>query len=212
MVAFYRDRRDAGRELAAQLAHHHGRRPVVLGLVPGGVVVAAEVAAALEGSLDAVVALPLGLPESPGLSVGAVGPDGIPLLEEDLLTRLGLASGDLAAEARRLTEQARRREASLRRGAAVDVRDRVVLVVDEGVAGGATLRAALARARRGGAGFLGCAVPVGPPATIDLIAAEVDEVVCPRQPLRFRSVAEAYEDFPELDDAGAASLLEAYLR
>ncbi|MBN2113884.1 MAG: phosphoribosyltransferase [Acidimicrobiia bacterium] len=211
MVAVYRNRRDAGRELAAQLAHHHGRRPVVLGLVPGGVVVAAEVAEALEGSLYAVVALPLGLPESPGLSVGAVGPDGIPVIEEDLLARLGLTPGDLAGETRRLAEEARRREAPLRRGAALEVRDRVVLVVDEGVAGGATLRAALARARRAGAAFLGCAVPVGPPATIDLVAAEADEVVCLQQPLRFRSVAEAYEDFPEMDDAGAASLLEAFL-
>jgi predicted phosphoribosyltransferase len=211
----YRDRTEAGRLLAGHLAHHRGTHPLILGLAGGGMVVAAQVAAALDGSLDVVVAVPFGPPGNPDLSKGAVASDGTAVFEESLAARLGLTAADLAAEVAGGAARALRRERALRRGQALprgrgpEVGGRTVLVVDDGVAGGATLRAALGLVRRGGPALLACAVPVGPPATIDLIAAEADEVVCPLQPLRFRSVGEWYEEYGEVGDDEVAALLEA---
>lgn len=195
--------------LAEHLAHHRGSHPLVLGIPRGGVVVAAEVAAALGGSLDVVAALELGSPGSPELAIGAVAPEGVVLVEEHLVTRLGLTAEDLAVEVRRRTADVRRLQEGYRRAPGPGAAGRTVVVVDDGVATGITLRAVLAFVRRGEPGLLVCAVPVGPPATIDLIAAEVDEVVCPLQPLRMRSVGEWYEDFGEIGDAEVAALLEA---
>lgn len=205
----YRDRTHAGRVLAEHLAHHRGMHPLVVGLAGGGVVVAAEVSAALGGSLDVAVSLSFGPPGDPDLSIGAVGSDGVAVVEEELAIRLGLTGADLAAEAARCAAEARRRERALRRGRHLSVGGRTVLVIDEGVAGGAPLRAALGLVRRGGPGRLVCAVPVGPPAAIDLLAAEVDEVVCPLQPLRFRSVAEWYEVYGDVGDEEVAAMLAA---
>ncbi|MFH1331494.1 MAG: phosphoribosyltransferase family protein [Actinomycetota bacterium] len=205
----YRDRTEAGRQLAGHLAHHHGSHPLVLGLAGGGMVVAAQVAAALDGSLDVVVAVPFGPPGNPDLSIGAVASDGTAVVEESLVDRLGLTAADLAAEVAGGVARARRRERALRRGRGPEVGGRTVLVVDDGVAGGVTLRAALGLVRRGGPALLVCAVPVGPPATVDLIAAEADEIVCPLQPLRFHAVGEWYEEYGEVGDDEVAALLEA---
>ena len=205
----YRDRVDAGRQLAGHLAHHGGSRPLVVGLAGGGVVVADEAAAALAGTVDVVVVVPFGAPGSPELLLGAVGSDGVPVIEADLAARLGLGAADLAPGIAGGAAAARRRERSLRGERGFDAGGRTVIVVDDGVAGGVVLRAALGRLRRAGAAYLVCAVPVGPPATIDLVAAEADEVVCPLQPLRFHSVADWYDDFPEVGDAQVAALLAA---
>jgi predicted phosphoribosyltransferase len=205
----YRDRTEAGRLVAGHLAHHRGGHPLVLGVAGGGMVVAAQVAAALDGTLDVVVAVPFGPPGSPDLCLGAVASDGTAVVEESLATRLGVTAAELAAEVAAAAARARRRERALRRGRGSEVGGRTVLVVDDGVAGGATLRAALGLVRRGGPALLGCAVPVGPPATVDLITAEADEVVCPLQPLRFHAVAEWYEEYGEVGDDVVAALLAA---
>jgi len=172
-------------------------------------VVAAEVGRSLEASLDVVVALPFGPPGSPDLSVGAVASDGTVVVDEALASRLGLGPADLAPEEARAASEAARRERSLRAGGERRLAGRTVVVVDDGVAGGATMRAALALVRRGRPAWLVCAVPIGPPATIDLLAAEADEVVCPLQSLRFGSVEEWYEAFPEVGDDEVRALLEA---
>ena len=208
----YHDRRQAGGELARLLEHHRGSRPLVVGLAGGGVVVASQVAAALEGSLDVVAAIPFGPPGDPDLSIGAATADGGMVLEEDLASRLGLAPADLGAVIRAAAAEAKRRERALRGGRARDAGGRTVVVVDDGVAGGIALRAALGLMRRAGARLVACAVPVGLPATVDLIASEVDEVVCPLQPLRFHTVGEWYEEFPAVGDEDVAALLAGYLR
>ncbi|MCU0281160.1 MAG: phosphoribosyltransferase [Acidimicrobiia bacterium] len=208
-MSLYRDRAAAGRELAGHLAHRRGTHPLVLGLAGGGVVVAAEVAAALEGPLEVIVAVPFGPPGIPELSIGAATADGGAVVEEGLAERLGLSEADLAPVVAEAVARARRRERALRRSRGLEVGGRNVLVVDDGVAGGAPLRAVLGRVRRAGPAHLTCALPVGPAATIDLIAAEADEVVCPLQPLRFRAVADWYEEYGEVPDEAVAALLAA---
>jgi len=206
-MGLYRDRAAAGRELARHLLHLRDSRPLVVGLAGGGVVVAAEVAAALGGSLEVMVAVPFGPPGNPDLRIGAATADGGAVVEEGLADRLGLSPADLAPVMAEAAARARRRERALRRSRGLEVGGRVVLVVDDGVAGGAPLRAVLGRVRRGQPAHLACALPVGPAATIDLIAAEVDEVVCPLQPLRFRAVADWYEEYGEVPDEVVAALL-----
>jgi putative phosphoribosyl transferase len=203
----YRDRADAGRQLAEYLAHHRGHRPLVLGASWGGVLVGAEVASALEGSLDLLVTVPFGLPDAPDLCLGAVGPDGQPVVESDLLGRLGRSLTDLAPGVVAAATAARSQERAWRGDRALEVAGRTVIVVDDGVAGGATLRAALARVRRAGPARLVGAVPVGLPATIDLITVEADEVVCPVQPLRFHTAAEWYDSFLEVGEEQVAAAL-----
>lgn len=201
----YRDRQEAGAALAATLSHHRDG-PLVAGVARGGVVVAAAVAAALGGMLDVVVARKVGAPFSPELALGAVAPGGIAIVDREMAVRLGVSEADLErAIAKALVELAERQAAYGDGPPAVT--GRTVIVVDDGVATGATLRAALRSIRAGDPGHLVCAIPVGPPATIDLLIGEADEVVCPLQPLRFRAVGEWYRRFPQVDDAEVLALL-----
>jgi predicted phosphoribosyltransferase len=205
-VTRYRDRVDAGRALGGLLVHLHGNRPLVLGIPRGGIVVAAEVAEVLEGDLGLVLAAKVGTPWSRELAIGAVAPDGVPMLDDAMIGRMRLDPAEVDDEvARSLAELERRRTAY---GATEpEVAGRVVVVVDDGVATGATLQAALGYVRRLGPERLVCAVPVGPPVTIDHIAYQVDEVVCPLQPDHFRAVGEWYDDFGQTTDAEVLALL-----
>lgn len=207
-MAAFPDRTQAGRRLAGYLAHHRDDDPLVLGIPRGGVVVAVEVATALDGDLGVVIARKIRAPFSSELAIGAVAPDGVPLLDEEMVKRIGLTDDTVAEATVRAHEEVRSRQD---RYPEVDSRieGRVVIVVDDGVATGSTLRAALGYVKRRGASFVSCAVPVGPPRTIDLIATEVDEIVCPLQPDRFRAVGEWYEDFRQVTDAEVEELLRA---
>lgn len=205
-VSRYRDRRDAGRSLGAHLSHLHGLSPLVLGIPRGGVVIASELAEALDGEVGFVLAAKVGAPWSSEVAIGAVAPDGVALLEESMIKRMSLDPAEVAGEvARSLAELHRRQDVF---GSEIPVVEgRVVVVADDGVATGATLRAVLGYVRRLGPRRLVCAVPVGPPATIDVLALEVDEIVCPMQPERFRAVGEWYDSFPQTSDAEVIGLL-----
>jgi len=207
-VAAFPDRTQAGRRLAGYLSHHHDHDPLVLGIPRGGVVLAAEVAGALDGDFGVVIARKIRAPFSSELAIGAVAPDGVPMLDDLMVQRLGLTEEAVAEATAAAHEEVRARQA---RYPDVDSRieGRVVIVVDDGVATGSTLRAALGYVKRRGAAFVSCAVPVGPPRTIDLIATEVDEIVCPLQPDRFRAVGEWYDDFGQVTDAEVEELLRA---
>jgi putative phosphoribosyl transferase len=202
----YRDRVDAGRALGGLLAHLHGSEPLVLGVPRGGVVVASEVADVLDGEVGFVLAAKVGAPWSRELAIGAVAPDGVALLDEPSIARMDLDPADVETEVARSVEELRRRQ-DVFGSAPPPVQDRVVVLVDDGVATGATLRAALGYVRRLEPTRLVCAVPVGPPATIDLIAYEADDVVCPMQPDRLRAVGEWYDDFAQTTDAEVIRLL-----
>jgi putative phosphoribosyl transferase len=205
-VSRYRDRIDAGRSLGGLLIHLRGANPLILGIPRGGVVVAAEVAGILDGELGMVIAAKVGAPWSHELAIGAVAPDGVILLDDPMIARMRLDPADVAVEVgRAVVELERRREAY--GFDTPDIAGRVVVVVDDGVATGATLRAVVASVRSHDPERLVCAVPVGPPATIDLLAYEVDEVVCPLQPERFRAVGEWYDDFGQTTDEEVIALL-----
>ena len=191
--------------LVGLLEHLGGRHPLVLGIPRGGVVVAAVIAAALDGDLGVLTAVKVRAPRNPELAVGAVTPDGIPLLDSGLMSALGLDAATRDRVVADAVAEVRRRQELF--GPVPDVSGRTVVVTDDGVATGATLRAALAHVSRGGPGRLVCALPVGPPDTIAGLAAEADEMICPLQPRWFGAVGEFYEDFAQVTDAQVLALL-----
>jgi putative phosphoribosyl transferase len=203
----YADRRDAGDQLAALLAAHAGRPDVtVLGLVRGGVPVAARVATALGVPLDVLVVRKLGVPWAPEVAFGAVGPNGVVVHNPAVESRLGAAEMKEVVEAE--TDEVARREELYRRGRPpLALAGRVAIVVDDGLATGATARAAAAVARRLGAASVVVAVPVGARDSVELLRSEADDVVCPLAPDRFGAVSRFYRSFPQTSDDEVIALL-----
>jgi putative phosphoribosyl transferase len=205
----YLDRGDAGRRLAEEPAlRRAGPDPVVVGLASGGVVVAAEVAAALGAPLDAVATVKVGHPLQPEYALGAVAPGARYLRGPEDLTEAELERVVLAAEARCAALDARLHEAI----PALSLAGRTCLLVDDGLATGATMGAAARWARAGRAGRVVAAVPVGAADSLRALAAEVDAVVCPEAPRRFRAVASWYERFAQVEEATVLALLAAATR
>jgi predicted phosphoribosyltransferase len=189
----YRDRRAAGAELAGHLAHHHD--PLVVAIPAGGLIMGEEIVGTIGGRLAVAPVFRLGSPESPDLVIGAIGPAGPPVLDEDLTARLGIDDADLGAQVAR-ARAAVAAELEALGAATPGVAGEDVIIVAEGAASGLAIRAVLAGFRPTGPAGLSCAIGVAPPATVDLLAGEVDEVVCLRQPLRLGSIQDWYEQAP----------------
>lgn len=207
----FRDRRQAGRELAGRLLKYGPESPVVLALPRGGVLVGYEVAAALDAPLDIVVVRKLGAPEQPELGIGAVvdgdAPEGI--VNQELVQALGISDAYLKQETARQIEEIRRRERRYRGDRPrVPVGGRTAIVVDDGIATGATVRAALRALRRAQPARLVLAVPVAPPDTVAAMQAEVDELVCLATPEPFIAVGRYFEDFSQPTDEEVVELLD----
>ncbi|MEV0192012.1 alpha/beta family hydrolase [Kitasatospora purpeofusca] len=197
----FTDRTDAGRRLAARLAHVRGPGTVVVALPRGGVPVAAEVAAALAAPLDICVIRKLGLPHQPELGMGAIGEDGVRVLNEQVLRPAGVTPAQLAAvEARERVELERRARRYRGDRPAVDLRGRTVVVVDDGVATGSTARAACLIVRARGARRVVLAVPVAPEDWTDRLGDVADELVCVGTPSPFFAIGEFYADFSQTGD------------
>jgi putative phosphoribosyl transferase len=208
----FRDRRDAGRQLASYLRRYAAQDPVVLALPRGGVPVGYEVATALGAPLDVVVVRKLGAPGQRELAVGAVVDGDHPeeVLNEDLVRVLGVSPQYLAREVAAQLEEIRRRQVQYRgHRARVPVAGRTVIVVDDGIATGASIRAALRGVRRARPRKLVLAVPVAPPDTIAALRRDVDEVVCPHMPEAFGAVGSFYDDFSQTTDDDVIRLLDA---
>jgi putative phosphoribosyl transferase len=203
----FRDRADAGRVLAARLAHLREAKPVVVGLPRGGVPVAAEIASALDAELDVVLVRKIGAPDREELAVGAVGEEGVTVRNEAVLRDLGLTWEDLGEQVARERDEIRRRAAILRPGPRPDLRRRTVIVVDDGIATGATVIAALRVLRDLGAARIVLAVPVAPPESLRALAPLTDEVVCPATPKHFSAVGQWYDDFTQVPDEQVRRLL-----
>ncbi len=204
------DRCDAGRRLAAALEHLRGRDPVVLGLPRGGVPVAAVVAETLGAPLDVIVVRKLGVPSHPELAMGAVGEGGAVVVNDDVLAEAGVGAGQFARVEVQERRELARRVARYRRSRGVaDLRGRQVVIVDDGMATGATARAACQVARALGAARVVLAVPVAPADTVAELAAAADEVVLLHRPASLFSVGQFYEDFLPTSDSEVEALLVA---
>jgi predicted phosphoribosyltransferase len=203
----YANRDAAGDAVGAALPEYAGRDDVVvLGLVRGGVPVAARVAAALGAPLDVLVVRKLGVPWAPEVAFGALGPGGVAVHNMEVESRLSAA--DVAAVTHDEAVELSRRDHLYRQGRpAVPLAGRVAIIVDDGLATGATARAAVAAARRAGATEVVVAVPVGPPDALALLRREADRVVCPLVPTAFGAVSRYYERFPQTSDDEVVALL-----
>jgi putative phosphoribosyl transferase len=211
----FADRRDAGRQLARLLLRHRAERPVVLALPRGGVPVGYEVARALGAPLDILVVRKLGAPGQPELGIGAIvdGEQPQAVLNEDVVRLLDVSDEYLRQEIARELHEIRRRQAAYRGGhEAVEVVDRTAILVDDGLATGASMRAAIRGVRRARPHRIVLAVPVAPPDTIASLRAEVDDVACLSTPELFGAVGNFYEDFTQTSDAEVVELLAAARR
>jgi putative phosphoribosyl transferase len=206
----FRDRADAGRQLAAALVRFKVEDCIVYALPRGGVPVAYEVAKALAAPLDIVLVRKIAAPFQPELALGAIvdGPDPEIVLNEDIVAHLQPSEELLRQSAEReLKEIRRRRQIYLCGHAPLAARGRVVIVVDDGLATGATARAALRALRRQEPKRIILAVPVGPRDVVEEMRAEVDEVICLSEPEDFSAVGGYYRDFPQIADAEVVALL-----
>jgi predicted phosphoribosyltransferase len=207
----YRDRIDAGDQLADALADviDPDDRPLILGVPRGGVPVAAVVAERLGGDLDVLVAHKLGAPGNPEFAIGAVAEDGSAYVDDRIITRHRIPDDYVHAETERQLAEVRRRAVLLRGDRPpLPIEGRVCVVVDDGVATGATLEASLRLVRRLGAARVIAAIPVGPPDTIRRLGGAADAVVCPLQPQHFMAVGGWYERFGQVPDEEVVELLE----
>ena len=206
----FENRSDAGRRLAHALVRYRAERPVVLALPRGGVPVAAEVAVVLDAPLDLLFVRKIGVPAQPELAMGAVADGGAPLIvrNEDVLQFAGVSEQEFAAVARReLAEIDRRRRAYVGGRSAVEVAGRTVIVVDDGVATGATTRAGLKAVRARHPQRLVLAVPVAPTDALARLRADADDVVCLEDYQDFSAIGFFYRDFRQINDEEVIDIL-----
>ena len=204
----FRDRREAGRRLAERLSGLRASSPLVLGLPRGGVPVAFEVAKALGAPLDVLVVRKLGVPFQPELGMGAVGEDGVRVLNPDVLRQAGVTETQLAEVEARERAQVEERAVRLRRGRpAIPLEGRTVVIVDDGLATGGTARAAVQVARARGADRVILAVPVAPPETVAALRRDADDVVAVETPEPFFAIGGWYSDFSPTSDQEVVELL-----
>ena len=206
----FQDRADAGRQLASQLLHLKDKHPVVLALPRGGVPVGFEIAKALGAPLDLVLVRKIGAPWQPELAVAAVvdGDEPQTVRNLDVMLAMGLTDDFVDEEAKqKLKEIERRRRIYIGGRARIDVKGRTAILVDDGIATGATARAALKSVRRAGPGRLVLAVAVAPPETLDILRQEADEIVCLSPQAYFGGISMFYADFHQVGDEEVVDLL-----
>ncbi len=205
----YRDRRQAGRVLGKALAQYAGRSDVlVLALPRGGVPVGFEVARSIGAPFDVFLVRKLGFPRNEEYAMGAIASGGIRVIDEALVRHVGISPAAVERVVEQEERELRRREYAYRGGLPpVEIGGRTVIFVDDGLATGSSMRAAVKAARRRGARRIVVATPVGPPDTVRELAQFADEVVCPSTPEPFLAVGRFYRNFDQTEDAEVVDLL-----
>jgi len=206
----YTDRLDAGKRLARELARYKSQEPVVLALPRGGLPVAAEIALALDAPLDLLLVRKIGVPMQPELAMGAVidGADPYVVRNEDVLALAAISEEEFRQVCdRELAEIERRRSLYLKDRPRADVKDRVAIVVDDGIATGATTRAALRAVRKRGPQKLVLATPVAPTSTLQELRGEADDIVCLQSHEPFYAIGLYYADFHQVSDKEVIDIL-----
>ena len=209
----FKDRIEAGRKLATALAAYRNQHPVVLALPRGGVPVAAEVASALKAPLDLILVRKIGVPTQPELAMGAVVDGGEPIIvrNEDVIGLAGISESDFKAVCdSELAEIERRRQRYLGTRPRAEVTARTAIVIDDGVATGATTRAALQATRRRKPKRLVLAVPVAPTDTLSALRSDADDVVCLEDHEFFGAIGFYYRDFRQVSDEEVIKILERF--
>jgi predicted phosphoribosyltransferase len=214
MERAFPNRIEAGRLLAEKLEKYRDRDDViVLGLPRGGVPVANEVAKRLHAPLDVFIVRKLGVPGFEELAAGAIASGGVRVLNEDVMRAIPHAEQAIEAVTARETTELQRREQTYREGRpGPELRDRIAILVDDGLATGATMRAAVKALRQCRAAKIVVAVPVGPPDTCHEIEAEADETICLNMPEFFQAVGQYYEDFSQTTDESVRELLTSAMQ
>jgi putative phosphoribosyl transferase len=206
----FRDRKEAGERLAARLAHLKDRQPVVLALPRGGVAIAFEIARLLAAPLDIVLVRKIGVPWQPELALGAVSDGDTPeiFIDEHMAKELAIPEDYVRDEtARQMAELERRRAIYCAGRPPVEVKNRTAIVVDDGIATGATMRVALRAVRRRGPARLVLAAPVAAAETLAALGRDADETVCLAAPEGLGAIGYYYDDFHQMSDAEVTDLL-----
>lgn len=209
----FKDRSDAGRKLATALVRYQDQHPVVLALPRGGVPVAAEVAVALNAPLDLIIARKIGVPSQPELAMGAVVDDDTPIIvrNEDVILLSGISEPEFKTVCdAELAEIERRRQRYLGRRERADVTGRTAIVVDDGIATGATTRAALRATRLRSPKKLVLAVPVAPSDTLAGLRSEADDLICLEDHEFFGAIGFYYADFRQVSDQEVIDILKRF--
>lgn len=205
----FRDRQEAGRLLAQQLVEIGGKKAVVLGIPRGGIIVARELARALDAELDIVLSHKLRTPGRQELALGSIAEDGKLFLNEGLVQELGVGQSYIQREgAQQFAEMKRRAELIRKIRPKVPLKGRLVIITDDGVATGATTQAALWAVRQEQPSRLIAAIPVGAEDTIRRLAEDADEIVCLRAPEYFAAVGQFYVRFDQVEDEQMLEILK----
>ena len=205
----FKDRVDAGKILAEKLSKYAAEKPLVLGLPRGGVPVAFEVAKALKAPLDVYIVRKLGVPGHEELAMGAIATGDVRVLNESVIGPLQISKEAIETETKKEKEELKRRERVYRSGRApLNVANRTVLLIDDGIATGSTIKAAIAALKKQKAAKIIVGVPVAPSSTIEELKKEVDDVVCVSTPDFFIAISVWYDEFPQTTDEQVRELLE----
>jgi putative phosphoribosyl transferase len=208
-MAFFVNRVDAGKRLASALKIFSGKYGVVLAIPRGGVVVGFEIAKALNLLLDITIPRKIGAPDNPELAIGAVTEDGTAILDQNVIKYLGVSREYVVEETERQKQEINRRLKFYKQDTSYpDLKGLDVIVVDDGIATGSTMKAALASVKNRGAASITFAVPVGPPSTIEDFEKIAGRVVCLYTPEFFQAIGEFYEDFSQTFDEEVIRLLQ----
>lgn len=213
MAVIFTDRLAGGRSLAERLMHLRNKDVVVVGLPRGGVPVAAVVAKALNAPLDVILVRKLGVPSQPELAMGAIGEDDVRVLNDEVVQLTGVTGDEIARVEARERGELERRVTRFRSGRElVPLTNRVVVIVDDGVATGSTARAACEVVRARGASHIVLAVPVAPPGWEQDLAGVADEYICVATPGGFSSVGQFYSNFTQVTDDDVVDCLDQAIK